>query len=151
MSDPIHGNNSAESTNDYKTTNYGLPLWRAETVTSWLSQMNNAMNIIDNVMHALALRTSVTGEPSQELIDSVSKLETEMQSVSASLVRLSNLAEQVTNLQTQSATNTQDIQTLMLNYTNLDTRMSTAESAIQQLRTEIEKLQNNQNNGGTTE
>lgn len=142
--DPIHGDgNQPEFNPDYNTPNYRLPLWKNNTVTSWLVQMNYAMRTIDTVMHNLALRTSIDGSVPPELFSTVEKLEQDVAALKDTALRVTQAEANITNLQTQMATVIQDVGTLLINYNNLDTRMTTAETAIQNLQGEINRVQNN--------
>lgn len=148
QNDPIHDDNQPENPTlpgEYSTPNYHLPLWKNNTVTSWLTQMNYAMTAIDVIMHNFSLRTSIDGEVPKELISAVERLEAEMDDLRDTAMRVTQLEQQVTSLQTQMANALQDINTLRINYINIDTRMSTAESAIQNLQAEIDKIQTNVN------
>ena len=134
MSDPIHGGVIPMES----TPNYRLPLWKANTITSWLQQMNYAMLTIDTIMHNLTLRTSIDGSVPQELFSTVEQLEKDV-------AEFKEAAEAVTNLQTQMANVLSDVATLRINYNNVDTRLTTVESAIQNLQSDIDKVQNNVN------
>lgn len=131
------------------TPNYRLPIWRANTVTSWLVQLNNAMLILDTVLHDFALRTSDTGEIPNELVTQVETNTDDIAEIKTSLCstveNLKNVTEQLTNLSSTVANHTQNLNTLFINYNNIDTRMETAESAIDGLRQEVTKLNNNLN------
>lgn len=131
------------------TPNYRLPIWRSNTVTSWLVQLNNAMLILDTVLHDFALRTSDTGEIPNELVTQVETNTDDIAEIKTSLCstveNLKNVTEQLTNLSSTVANHTQNLNTLFINYNNIDTRMETAESAIDGLRQEVTKLNNNLN------
>lgn len=142
--DPIHDGDCNQTTDlDYNTPNYKLPLWKNNTVTSWMSQMNYAMATIDTVMHNLALRTSIDGSVPPELFSTVEQLEKDVAALKDVALRMTQAETNITNLQTQMANVIQDVGTLLINYNNLDTRMTTAETAIQNLQGEINEVQSN--------
>lgn len=143
--DPIHGNMNPPAPGDYSTPNYQLPLWQSDTVTSWLGQMNYAMSRIDTVMHNLALRTSIDGTVPEELFSTVEQIEKDIAELKTSALRITQLEESVTNLQTQMANVLQDLNTLRINYVNADTRISTVESSITNLQGLYDKVQANVN------
>lgn len=130
------------------TPNYNLPQWTADTVTSWLTQMNSAMLKIDTVLHGLAIRTVVNDIP-EDIIADVENLNEFM--TSAKNV-INDIDEQVQYLlkesasqNTQLATLTQQTQTLTINYANCDTRLSTMEAAMQGMQASLLKLTENLN------
>lgn len=137
------------------TTNYALPLWTAETLTSWMNDMNYAMRTIDETMHTLALRSSIDGQPSQELIEAVDKLEVQMAIANSNIVSALNLIPQVANHTEQIANLTDQVGILNTNYLSLDTRMTAIESAVTSLNIAVQKLQETVNqmidNGNTDE
>lgn len=118
-------------THGQHTKNYGLPLWRASDVTSWLTQMNAAMMRIDEVMHDLALRTGINGMP-DDITASVSELLRDTEVVKHTVADLSNKAANqellYQNAITQLTALKTDVGSLQLSLTNLDTRIMTAES-----------------------
>lgn len=150
MSDPIHGGDCNQTTDlDYSTPNYKLPLWKQSTVTSWMSQMNYAMATIDTVMHNLALRTSIDGSVPPELFSTVEQLEKDVAALKDVALRMTQAETNITNLQTQMANVIQDVNTLRINFNNIDTRMTTAESAIQNLQADVDEIQQNVNTNST--
>lgn len=141
------GTTQPENVSPYQTPNYKLPLWRDTTVTSWLGDMNDAMSKIDTVMHRLELRTSIDGQVPPEAIEelanlseSVNTMKTTLENVSSDLLALQTT---YTNQQAQITTLTAVTNNVQANYVNLDTRMETAESAIQNIQNAIQKLQEN--------
>lgn len=149
--DPIHpGDTNPPAGVQQTTPNYNLPLWQNNTVTSWLVQLNYAMQTIDTVMHNLALRTSIDGTVPPELFSTVEKLEQDVAELKNVALRVTHAEESITNLQTQMANLLSDVNTLRINYVNLDTRMSTAESSIQNLQGELDKIQENVNSNTAT-
>ena len=150
MSDPIHDGDCNQTTDlDYSTPNYKLPLWKQSTVTSWMSQMNYAMATIDTVMHNLALRTSIDGSVPPELFSTVEQLEKDVAALKDVALRMTQAETNITNLQTQMANVIQDVNTLRINFNNIDTRMTTAESAIQNLQADVDEIQQNVNTNST--
>lgn len=150
MSDPIHGGDCNQTTDlDYSTPNYKLPLWKQSTVTSWMSQMNYAMATIDTVMHNLALRTSIDGSVPPELFSTVEQLEKDVAALKDVALRMTQAETNITNLQTQMTNVIQDVNTLRINFNNIDTRMTTAESAIQNLQADVDEIQQNVNTNST--
>lgn len=144
--DPIHGGDGNQTTDlDYSTPNYKLPLWKHSTVTSWITQMNYAMTTIDIVMHNLALRTSIDGSVPPELFSTVEQLEKDVAALKDVALRMTQAETNITNLQTQMANIIQDVNTLRINFNNIDTRMTTAESAIQNLQADVDNIQENVN------
>lgn len=63
------------------TKHFHLPLWKANTVTSWLYGINKAMIQIDELFHMFALRTSIDGTP-DELSNQVILLEKKVKALS---------------------------------------------------------------------
>lgn len=131
-----------------RTPNYGLPLWKASDVTSWLMQMNGAMLRIDNIMHDLALRTGINGLP-DDLVTSVSKLCQDVGVLNCTVGELANKqANQdllMQNMNTQFSAMKTDIASLQLSITNLDTRVMTVDSANQQNRNDITLIKSDLN------
>lgn len=131
-----------------RTPNYGLPLWKASDVTSWLMQMNGAMLRIDNIMHDLALRTGINGLP-DDLVTTVSKLCQDVAVLNCTVGELSNKqANQdllMQNMNTQFSAMKTDIASLQLSITNLDTRVMTVDSANQQNRNDITLIKSDLN------
>lgn len=123
-----------------KTPNYGLPLWRASDVTSWLMQMNGAMLRIDTIMHDLALRTGINGLP-DDLVTTVSKLCQDVGVLQCTVGELQNktcnMELLMQNLNTSMGAIKTDIASIQLNLTNMDTRIMTVDSANQQLRNDM--------------
>lgn len=137
--------------NVFQTENYQLPLWQGNSVTSWLTTMNYAMQRIDSVMHDLALRTGVDGLP-DEAVEEVVRLSNQMQEVREDLNTIiedvGNMLITIGNLQTSITDLTTRVQTLTVNTVNLDTRMVTIESRYTDLEARVSKLENNQEVSG---
>lgn len=133
------------------TEHYQLPLWQADTLTSWLTTMNYAMTRIDDILHDQALRTSVDGLPDEQIEELVrlSNLTSEMQQdVNTLKETVGNMLISMGNLQTSITDLTSRIQILTTNTVNLDTRMTTIENRMSDLEARVSKLENNQ---GVTE
>ena len=113
------------------TRNYGLPLWKASDVTSWLTQMNAAMMRIDEVMHDLALRTGVNGV-ADDLAKSVGLLLNDVEVLKCNMSDINNKAASnellMQNMTTQMSAMHTNMSSLELTLTNLDTRIMTVES-----------------------
>lgn len=113
------------------TRNYGLPLWKASDVTSWLTQMNAAMMRIDEVMHDLALRTGVNGV-ADDLAKSVGLLLNDVEVLKCNMADINNKAASnellMQNMSTQMSAMHTNMSSLELTLTNLDTRIMTVES-----------------------
>lgn len=114
------------------TRNYGLPLWKASDVTSWLTQMNAAMMRIDEVMHDLALRTGVNGV-ADDLAKSVGLLINDVEVLKCNMSDINNKAASnellMQNISTQMSAMHTNMSSLELSMTNIDTRIMTVESA----------------------
>lgn len=137
--DPIH----PDTGDTDKTPNYQLLLNRADTITSWLTIFNINMSKIDIIMHNLALRTSVNGEVPPEAIDDIVRLNGQVVALQEQVKQIPLLTEQLANLATTVTTNSTDINTLKINFTNADTQISTINVRLQGLQESIEKCQTN--------
>lgn len=60
--------------NPYVTRFYKLPLWKANDVTSWMTGLNGAMIMIDQLFHDFSLRTGIEGVP-DEVVETVQQLQ----------------------------------------------------------------------------
>lgn len=122
------------------TPNYGLPLWKASDVTSWLMQLNGAMLRIDTIMHDLALRTGINGLP-DDLVTTVSKLCQDMEQMKCMVGELGNKTANMEllmqNMNTSFSAMKTDIASMQLSLTNFDTRLMTVDSANQQNKNDI--------------
>lgn len=139
-----------------QTPNYGLPLWKASDVTSWLMQINGAMLRIDTIMHDLALRTGINGLP-DDLVSTVSKLNQDVEVLKCSIADLSNKTASaeliVQNMNTQVAAIKTDLSSITINLTNLDTRLMTVDTKTENLdnkmtlmRSDVNMIQQSINN-----
>lgn len=130
------------------TENYQLPQWDAQTVTSWMTQLNYAMFRIDQVMHGLALRTGIDGV-SEELIKDVEKLNEEYNKIACKLAEVNNNLydnnAQQASIQTQLTNLATQVQTLTTNLVNVDTRLSTVESKAENIQLQLTKTMENLN------
>lgn len=131
-----------------QTPNLKLPQWEKDDVTSWMTQLNSAMLLIDSAVHAIMLRTSIDGVP-EEAISDIEKLNNQVSVLQETVANMQDLLNKVdsetANLDTNVTQIMQQLNTLTINYQNLDTRVSTVESKCQNLNTLIEKLQENVN------
>lgn len=142
--DPIHPDPSQPGTGDTdKTPNYQLLLNRADTITSWLTIFNVNMTAIDIIMHNLALRTSINGEVPPEAINDIIKLNEQVAALQDQVKQIPLLAEQLANLTTTVNTNSTDINTLKINFTNADTQIATINVRLAGLQESVEKCQMN--------
>lgn len=131
-----------------ETLHYKLPQWRENDITSWLTQMNYAMQRVDDVMWQLALRTGIDGLPDETVEEVVrlsnwseqvnADLNTLKESVGNSLISQSNMQTQITTIQTR-------LETITTNLVNIDTRMNTLESKMDGIQVVLSKLENNLN------
>lgn len=139
-----------------QTPNYGLPLWKASDVTSWLMQINGAMLRIDTIMHDLALRTGINGLP-DDLVSTVSKLNQDVEVLKCSIADLGNKTASteliVQNMNTQVAAIKTDLSSITINLTNLDTRLMTVDTKTENLenrmtlmRSDVNMIQQSINN-----
>lgn len=130
------------------TINYQLPQWNAQTVTSWMTQLNYAMYRIDEVIHNLALRTAVDGMP-EDVITDVENLNKQYEILANKVQELINsdydTKAQMASVQTQLTNLTTQVTTLTTNMANLDTRVSTAETKQTNMDALIAKIQENLN------
>lgn len=143
---PIDGNSSDPP--KHGTLHYNLPQWMKDWPTSWLTQMNYAMQRIDDVMWQLALRTGIDGLPDETVEEVVrlsnwsqmvdEKLASMLETLGNELIAQGNMQKQLTSIQTR-------LETLTTNLVNIDTRMSTLESKMEGLQIGLEKIENNLN------
>lgn len=131
-----------------QTPNYGLPLWKASDVTSWLMQINGAMLRIDTIMHDLALRTGINGLP-DDLVSTVSKLNQDVEVLKCSIADLSNKSANteliVQNMNTQVAAIKTDLSSITINLTNLDTRLMTVDTKTENLENKVTLMRSDVN------
>lgn len=130
------------------TPNYGLPLWKASDVTSWLMQMNGAMLRIDTILHDLALRTGINGLP-DDLVTTVSNLcqnyEVLKCTVSEMGNKQANLELLMQNLNTQVSSMKTDVSAMSISITNFDTRLLSQESVTGAIRNDINLIKADMN------
>lgn len=130
------------------TPNYGLPLWKASDVTSWLMQMNGAMLRIDTILHDLALRTGINGLP-DDLVTTVSNLcqnyEVLKCTVSEMGNKQANLELLMQNLNTQVSAMKTDVSAMSISITNFDTRLLSQESVTGAIRNDINLIKADMN------
>lgn len=132
-----------------ETLHYQLPQWVGGSVTSWLTQMNYAMQRVDDVMWQLALRTGIDGLPDETIEEVVrlsnwsqqidETLNTMTETVGNALISQGNMQAQLASIQTR-------LETITTNLVNLDTRMQTLESRMDGLQTGLTKIETNLNN-----
>lgn len=131
-----------------QTPNYGLPLWKASDVTSWLMQINGAMLRIDTIMHDLALRTGINGLP-DDLVSTVSKLNQDVEVLKCSIADLSNKSANteliVQNMNTQVAAIKTDLSSITINLTNLDTRLMTVDTKTEGIENRVTLMRSDVN------
>lgn len=131
-----------------QTPNYGLPLWKASDVTSWLMQINGAMLRIDTIMHDLALRTGINGLP-DDLVSTVSKLNQDVEVLKCSIADLGNKTASteliVQNMNTQVAAIKTDLSSITINLTNLDTRLMTVDTKTENLENKMTLMRSDVN------
>lgn len=128
-----------------KTVNYGLPLWEKDDVTSYMNDMNAAMNIIDNTMHSNAL---VQGTVLETADDAKSTAEEAMTVANSFNDRINNLVQQQTetsstveHLQSDVQDNTTAIGNLDSNSKSLDARVGANEEAIGTLGNRVDSVE----------
>lgn len=130
------------------TPNYGLPLWKASDVTSWLMQMNGAMLRIDTILHDLALRTGINGLP-DDLVTAVSKLCQDYEVLKCTVSEMgnkqANLELLMQNLNTQVSSMKTDVSAMGISITNFDTRLMSQESAAGAMRNDITLIKSDMN------
>lgn len=131
-----------------QTPNYGLPLWKASDVTSWLMQINGAMLRIDTIMHDLALRTGINGLP-DDLVTCVSKLTQDVEVLKCTIGELGNKTASteliVQNMNTQVAAIKTDLSSITINLTNLDTRLMTVDTKTENLENKMTLMRSDVN------
>lgn len=145
--DPIHPDlpaPPAEPIRRPNTPNYKLPLWRSDTVTSWMTDLNYAMSKIDTIMHNLELRTGIEGSPSQELADEVIALREEVNKLNETkdeyLPRFTAMEQNYVAMNALLTTLTSDMNVLRNNQLTLDSKMDSVLAEISTLRARIDKL-----------
>lgn len=131
-----------------QTPNYGLPLWKASDVTSWLMQINGAMLRIDTIMHDLALRTGINGLP-DDLVTCVSKLTQDVEVLKCTIGELGNKTASteliVQNMNTQVAAIKTDLSSITINLTNFDTRLMTVDTKTEGLENRVTLMRSDVN------
>lgn len=131
-----------------KTINYQLPLWESKDITSWLTQLNEAMCKIDLALHGLALRTQPIGEQPEDVVADIEKLNKEYTDLKKEFTELKTVVDSnssaVTTLQTQQTTTTTNVNTLLTNTANLDVRVTAIEAALITINATITKIQTEQ-------
>lgn len=145
---PIHGCHKPPTGCNHHTRNYGLPLWKASDVTSWLMQMNGAMIRIDEVLHDLALRTGINGLP-DDVISTVQRLSQDVEVLKCTVSDVTNKSANIEllmqNMNTQFGAMQTDLSSMQLSITNLDTRIMTIDSSNTQNKNNITLLKSDLN------
>ena len=129
------------------TKYYGLPLWQANQVTSWLVGINTAMERIDKVLHDFALRTGINGEPADYILQVQDNTANIKQLLQWQITAIKDLS-QLTSVTSQCLANLelmqQKVNNLNFNYNNVDVRLQSVENTVgNDLTQQVEKLTNN--------
>lgn len=131
-----------------RTKYYGLPLWRATDVTSWMVGINGAMEKIDCLFHNFALRTGIDGIP-EEIVTTVTKLQVSVTKLEkwqcTAIEESANITKVLADTLAQLDLINEKLRQLVFNYNNVDTRMKSAETSIQTLKDEVGKITENLN------
>lgn len=77
------------------TLNYDLPLWTGEDLTSWMGNLNDAMNKIDDGIHDAAMLAQGVQNIGDNLKDLLEKTEQDNIRITASLEALQNTANEL--------------------------------------------------------
>ena len=127
----------------YVTKYYGLPLWRANDVTSWMVGLNSAMEKIDMLFHNFALRTGIDGQPT-DLTLAVTSLETNMKQLlnwqGNQLKDMAQTTKVVADILGSIDLINEKIRLLNFNYSNLDVRVKSLEQQFCTTGAEYAKL-----------
>lgn len=128
------------------TKYYHLPMWKENDVTSWMYGLNTAMMMIDDLFHHFSLRTGIDGIP-EDLLNLVSGLEA---SVGALRRHNENLTKDVAdstkvlaNVLASMELINNKIQQLNFNYSNVDTRLKSAELKTNDFESQVNKITEN--------
>lgn len=112
------------------TEYYHLPLWKANTVTSWLWGINSAMVKIDSLFHDFALRTKLE-DSDFEIVDEVNglgdRVETLEDNLGSAYSDLANLTGQISSVVAQIELCNNKLATMMYNLNNFEVRLKTTE------------------------
>lgn len=114
-----------------ETKYYKLPLWKANTTTSWMYGINKAMMQIDFLFHQFALRTAINGS-TDELQALVEKLELEVEclrgDVSKNVTTLAELSKVIADTLAADEVRDEKLRRLNTELKNLSLRVSGLET-----------------------
>lgn len=130
----------------HTTKYFGLPMWKANDVTSWLYGMNKAMIEIDKLFHDFALRTGIDGVP-EELVTNVTNIENSIAILENQMRKnIGDIAE-TTKIVANTLANIEvienKIKNLNFNYSNIDLRLASTENTSASVQAEVNKLAEN--------
>lgn len=115
-----------------ETKYYKLPLWKANTVTSWLYGINKAMMQIDFLFHQFALRTAINGS-TDELQNLVEKLELDVDclnsQVSKSIQEIAELSKVLADSLATDEVRDEKLRRYSTELRNLTIRISSVEAS----------------------
>lgn len=123
------------------TKHYKLPLWHDEDVTSWLVQVNCAMERIDEALHAIACHTGkryIDGKL-KEMYAELEGLHKRVDDLSANHVALANIVDAMGNTLKTAMDN---IEKLQFDLSKLEVDVAGNTANIEELRTDLESLRN---------
>lgn len=124
------------------TINYKLPLWKGEDVTSWLTQMNYAMNTLDDTLHAFALRTSITGDVPEELIRQLEANSAYIEKIKPIIVQVQT---DINTINQHLNDNTEDITILQTAVSNLKANYAILDQKVHALEINLSVVENTAN------
>lgn len=135
------------------TANYDLPLWEGEDYTSWMTQVNDAMNKIDTgIYEAKEATHSVVA-----IAENAEKLAQETKNESAESAKIvQGYEDRLTAVEGTTAEHTTDLTNLQTRVDKQDTEIHSLKSADEKILTDIGTIQNNlvlvgQNTNANTE
>lgn len=115
-----------------ETKYYKLPLWKANTTTSWMYGINKAMMQIDFLFHQFALRTAINGS-TDELQNLVEKLELEVEclnsQVSKNIQEIAELSKVVADSLATDEVRDEKLRRYSTELRNLAIRISSVETS----------------------
>lgn len=145
-------------TTTYHTVNYDLPLWAGDDVTSWLTQVNDAMNKIDSGIYdakqsshevvtiaenaqKLAEETKAESDASAKIVEGYEgRLKTVEDTTAEHTTDLTNLSQRVDTQDTEIHSLQEVNKTVLTDIGTLQTGQESLTADIEELQTEITQV-----------
>lgn len=145
-------------TTTYHTVNYDLPLWAGDDATSWLTQVNDAMNKIDSGIYdakqsshevvtiaenaqKLAEETKAESDASAKIVEGYEgRLKTVEDTTAEHTTDLTNLSQRVDTQDTEIHSLQEVNKTLLTDIGTLQTGQESLTADIEELQTEITQV-----------